>query len=75
MTSTPTTPPTMATASEPIRIQIHTGVELLSSSAAALLAGLSFPLTSCLSLSLKETLVPSTVPPSASVTLPGNVTD
>ena len=73
----------MATASEPIRLQIHTGVELLSSSAAApcelpaaaLLGGSSFPLTSCLSLSLKETFVPSTVPPSASVTLPGKVTD
>ncbi len=73
----------MATASEPIRIQTHTGMEPLSSSpapsfelpAAALLAGLSFPLTSCLSLSLKETFVPSTVPPSAWVTLPGKVTD
>ena len=32
-------------------------------------------MTSCGLLSLKETLVPSTVPLSASVTLPGKVTD
>ena len=82
MTTAAATPPTMATAITPTTTHTQTGVEPLSSSsveaclllAAAFLGALSFPLTSCESRSSKVTLLPSTLPPSASVTLPGKVT-
>ena len=77
MTTAVTVPPTMATASTPTSAQTHMGVEPLSPSEsceAVFLGALSFPLTSCESMSLKVTLLPSTSPPSASVTLPGKVT-
>ena len=78
MTTAATIPPTMTTASTPTSTQTHMGMEPLSPSESCVLpadALEAFPLTSWGSMLSKVTLLPLTSPPSASVTLPGKVTD